>query len=304
VRNIPGDLYDHLQEDVTTTCRLLKITLQDGTSYGLCSLNKDIVYEGVTYSALNGYDPAIIATNGGMTVDNSEAVALLSADISGITLEMALAGALDDATWEMLLINWADTSQGHIVLDAGDIGEVKVVNDMVYIPEIISFSMRLKQSIGGVWSRRCRAVFGTDASSQTGCGVDADSMWVAGEVTSVGDEPKRVFADSSISVSPAPVPGRVRWLTGKNASSRLYQVEGFSSVSGTIALLEPTPFIIEVGDEFEIRKDCNKSPSDCTSYGNLINYKGEPYIPVGDGLESQTPGAQVFGGLSGSEVID
>ncbi|MBN7822257.1 DUF2163 domain-containing protein [Bowmanella yangjiangensis] len=304
MRRIPAALLAHLQQPVTTTCRLLKISLADGREFGMTTLDQAITYMGVEYSAINGIDSSIIATDTGLSVDNAEATALLSSDIAGITVEMALAGDLDDAQWEMMLINWADTSMGHMVIDAGDIGEVRVVDDMVYIPELLSFAMRLQQSIGHVWSRRCRAVFGTPANSQTGCGVDAESIWQSGTVTAVGSEPTRVFADSSLLLDTAPVPGRLRWLTGPNASNRLYQVEAYSNVSGTIALLEPVPFTIAPGHTFEIRRDCNKSPSDCIGYGNFINYKGEPLIPVGDGLETMTPSAQVFGGLSGSEIVD
>jgi len=155
-------------------------------------------------------------------------------------------------------------------------------------------------------SRRCRAVFGSPAGSQTGCGVDAEALWVTAEVTAVDlDDPFRVFADSSlVGLSPEPAPGRVQFLTGQNAGPRLHQVEAFGGTSGTIALFDALLFPVAVGDTFRIRDDCNKSPSDCISYANFINYKGEPYIPVGDGLETMTPSAQVFGGLSGSDIVD
>jgi uncharacterized phage protein (TIGR02218 family) len=304
VRTIPAALKAHLQQNVTTTCRLLRITLREGGVFGLTTLDRNVDYDGVTYIAANGFDPSVIATDTGLSVDNAEATALLSVDVPGVTLEMAMAGELDDASWELRLVNWSDLSMGHMVIDAGDIGEVTVSGESIYVPELLSYAMRLKQSIGYVWSRRCRATFGTDANSQTGCGVDASGMWRAGTVTAVGGEPQVVFAAVGLVLDQLPVPGRVRWTSGPNRSSRLYQVEAYSAASHTIALLEPVPFLIEAGHQFEIRRDCNKSPSFCSAYGNLINYKGEPFIPVGDGLESMTPGSQVFGGLSGSAIVD
>src|SRR5690606_34293922 len=119
--------------------------------YGMTTLNEDVVYDGVTYSSINGFDPSTIATDTGLSVDNSEVKALLSADIPGITTQMAKAGKLDDAEWEMLLVNWQDLTMGHVVLDAGDVGEVRVVEDMIYMPELVSSAMRLRQSIGHVW---------------------------------------------------------------------------------------------------------------------------------------------------------
>lgn len=306
MRRIPPALLVHLQQPVTTVCRLLRITLSDGRVFGVTTLDRDVTYQSVTYSALNGFDTSIIATDTGLSVDNAEATALVSATVDGITAAMAAAGELDNASWELYLVNWADLTMGHIVLDAGDLGEVTVVDGMTYIPELLSYAMRLRQAIGHVWSRRCRAEFGTPAEGHTGCGVNAEPLWMSGTVTGVDpDDPFRVFADADLAdLDPEPAPGRVRFLTGKNASSRLRKVEAYGDGSGTIALFEPLLFPVEVGDTFEIRRDCNKSPSHCIAYGNILNYKGEPFIPVGDGLETMTPSAQVFGGLSGSEIID
>lgn len=305
-RRIPPDLFAHLQGPVTSVCRLLRITLVTGEVYGITAHDRDIWYGGVRYVSANGFNASAIATNAGLSVDNSEVRVLGALDDSGITLEMAANGQLDDAQWELLLVNWADLSMGAAVLDAGDVGEVSVIDDIVYTPELLSFAMRLRQSIGTTWSRRCRAVFGSPAEGQLGCGVNASSMWVGGIVDGVqSDDPYRVFAYSGFSGLGAEFfPGRVLWKTGKNAGPRLRQVEAYSDSSGTVALFEPLAYPIEEGDTFEIRRDCNKSPSDCLAYGNFLNYKGEPYIPVGDGLETMTPSAQVFGGLSGSAIED
>jgi len=307
VRNISSELLAHLQQPTTTTCKLLLFTFRDGRTFGLTSLDRDLTYDGVTYSFERGFDPKVIASDTGLSVDNSEAYALLSADNLGITKEMVAAGEMDDAQWQMMLVNYRDLTMGHLLIDAGDVGQVVMgENDFVYMPELISYAMRLRQAIGTFDSRRCRAIFGSPPDSQTGCGVDAESMWQAGTVTGVSStEARRVFADSTLLLTPDPIPGRVRWITGPNASlNRLYQVEAYSNVSGTIALIEPLPFDITAGDDFEIRYDCAKTHSACVAYGNLINMKGEWFIPTGDGLESMSPNSQIAGGMLGSEIID
>lgn len=301
MRRIPAALLDHIQQPVTTLCKLLKLTLMDGRVFGLCTLDKDIDYVGVTYKSVNGFDASNISANSGLTVDNTEAAALLATDIvPGITFAMASAGELDNARWELYLINWASPEDEGVILDAGDVGQVKITDGNVYTPELISFAMRLKQSIGQVWSRRCRATFGTEASSQLGCGVDTDGMWTDCIVTAVDPNDRfRVFADSLTIVAGLGWPARVRWMTGDNASvNRLYQVEDYNEDGGTVGLFEPTPWPIQPGDEYRIRPDCAKSPDACKAYSNFVNYKGEPYIPVGDGRGTQTPGAQVFGSPS------
>ncbi len=298
MRRIPAALLDHIQQPVTTLCKLLKLTLVDGRVFGLATLDKDIDYQGVTYKSINGFDASNIQSSAGLTVANTEAAALLATEIApGITFAMASAGDLDNARWSLFLINWASPDDEGIILDSGDVGQVKITDGQVYTPELISFAMRLKQTIGQVWSRRCRATFGTEASSQLGCGVDASSMWTDCTVTDVNaDDQFRVFGDSVNIISEMGWPARIQWVTGNNASvNRLYQLEAYNIDGGVVALFEPTPWAIEVGDEYRIRRDCAKSPNACKSYGNFINYKGEPYIPVGDGLETQTPGSQVFG---------
>ena len=305
MRYIPPLLKAHLQGNVTTTCRILKFTLQNGTVIGLSGLDKNIVYKGVTYWAIDGFDSKTMSGTTGAHGNNSEVNALISDRAEGIDETFILAGGLDNAAWELMLVNWNDLLMGHMTIDAGDVGIVKVVDGIVYVPELISYGMRLRQVIGGVWSRRCRAVFGSPAESQTGCGVDVESMWHSGVVTGLSSDNYRVFADSNlIGNGYQLVPGRIQWLTGNNASSRLYQVEAYSDLSGTVALMEPTNFQIQNGDTFRFRDDCDKSLTKCKYYNNVVNMKAEPYIPVEDGLESMTPNAQTFGGVSGSTIED
>lgn len=306
MRSWPSALIAHLQQPVTTTCRLLKVTLYDGRVYGMTTLDRDVIYQGVTYSAYTGVDPSVIATDSGLSVDNGEGYSLLADEpADGITRQMIAAGELDDAQWVMMLVNWADLSMGHGILDSGDIGNVTIEQRQAYTVELVSYVMRLRQPIGGLDSRTCRAKFGNPTEGQLGCGVNAEALWLNGTVTGVStDEPRRVFADSTLLITPAPIPGRVQWLTGANsARNRLYQVEATSAVSGTIAMIEPTPYDIAPGDTFRIRPDCAKTLAACQAYGNLLNMKAEPYIPVGDGLETSTPSAQIPGGVLGSEVI-
>jgi hypothetical protein len=59
-RTIPAALQVHLNQSVTTTCRLLRIALRDGRVFGVTSLDADVTYNdgrgAVTYSANQGID--------------------------------------------------------------------------------------------------------------------------------------------------------------------------------------------------------------------------------------------------------
>lgn len=300
MRNIPPALKAHIDSGVTTLCRLLKITLTDGREFGMATLDRNVEYNGLTYYAQNGFDPSIIATDTSFGVDNAEGYSLYSVDIPGITVDMALRGELDGAEWEMLLVNYKDLSMGALVLDAGDIGEVKTVRDTVFIPELLSYTARLRQSIGHVDSRTCRAIFGSELGTQTGCGFDAESLWQPATVTvASADEPKVTFIADDISTVPtAPPRWRVRWTSGDNVSSRLYQVETLDPGTGQITLTEPVPFVIQPGDGFDVRPDCDFLADTCKNiYDNYLEFKGEDLIPVGQA--SDTPGAGVPGTRGG-----
>lgn len=300
-RNIPSALLAHLQLNATTTCRLLKITLRDGaTSFGFATLDQPIDYDdgdgSLTYVATNGFDPAAFSADSTYAISNSEAYALISDDVApGITVNDIERGVLDDATWKCYLVNFRDLSMGHVLLDAGDVGQVRSKFGMVWMPELLSYVVRLRQPIGHVDSRTCRAVFGSAAASQTGCGVDISALWVAGEVTAVGAETDCMFTGDVTTTSPVdPFPGRVEWLTGNNAGIVSW-VDSFAA--GVVRLGEGLPFPIVIGDTYRIRPDCKKRyTEDCIGvWNNGPNFKGEPLIPTGDASAGQTPGAQLPG---------
>jgi uncharacterized phage protein (TIGR02218 family) len=310
VRTIPGPLQDHLDLAATTTARLLKVMLRDGRVFGLSSLDRDVTYDDgrgeITYVATNGFDSTTLSSDLGYTVANAEGYALISNDVEGIEIADIEAGVLDDAQWVAYLVNFQDavaggalTPERHVVLDAGDVGEVKVKYGLVWMPELLSYAMRLKQPVGGVWSRTCRAIFGTPAQSQTGCGIPLTPLWANGAVAAVGGETNRQFTASlpytTDSPAPSMVPGRVQFLTGDNAG-REFATEEVDGLDVTLS--ELTSYPIQIGDTYRWRPDCRKRYlEDCIgTYDNGINFKGEPLIPVGDAGSVQAPGAQLGDG--------
>jgi uncharacterized phage protein (TIGR02218 family) len=305
MREVPVALQAHLDQVDNTTTRLIKITLRSGFTYGLAMLDRNVTYDDgggegeIQYIATHGFDAAALSADIGYSVDNAEIYSLVSETVDGITTAMVDAGELDDATWICYLVNYEDLTMGHVMLDAGDLGEVRTRYGMVWIPELLSYGMRLRQTVGSVWSRKCRAIFGSPANSQTGCGVNLVPLWVSGEVIAIGDESTRTFVGDAVTATggEVPFPGRVQWLTGANAG-REYATEEIASDGETVSLIETTGYPIEVGDTYRIRPDCSKRfVEDCIDvWDNGPNFKGEPYIPVGDASAVQSPGAEVPGG--------
>lgn len=302
-RYVSSAMQARLDESSLTLCRLLKITTTQDEVFGITSLDRDVLYDDglsghgeINYIASNGFDPSAIVADLGLSVGNAEGYALLSDSIPGVTEEKVNAGEFDDATWICYMVDYNNLGLGHVILDAGDLGDIRTRYGRTWVPELLSYVMRLKQPIGSVWSRTCRAVFGTPAASQTGCGVDIAPLWVSGTVQSVGAETDRIFVGDAVATFPSNTyPGRVQFLTGANAG-REYATEEINGLE--VSMIETTAYPIEVGDTYRIRPDCQKHYiDDCIGlYNNGPNFKGEPYIPVGDGQQGQTPGAQLPGG--------
>lgn len=300
MRKIPTQVRLALDSRASTLTRLLRIMLADGTSYGLCMSNRDVVYNhgdgAITYVATNSFDPSTFSADISYSVDNAQGYALVSNDVSGITEQDVNTGRLDGAQWVCYYVDYESPYDGSaVVLDAGDVGTVQVQFGMLWIPELLSYVIRLKQNVGDVYSRTCRAQYGTPAPSQHGCGVDVTPLWQSFTVQSVGAETDRTFVVTGLAVDGSRpfYPGRVEWETGANANKAV-SVESFDQDSHgqTISLMETMPYAIQPGDTGRIRPDCNHTWERCGVDGNQLNFKGEPLIPVGDTAAIQIPGAQ------------
>ena len=302
-RTVPAALQAHIDQPATTTCRLLRLQLRDGRVFGLAGLDADVSYNDgrgvVVYRAGQGVDVSAMAADSEMTVSNAEAQSLLVTTLDGITEAMIEAGDLRDAEWVLYLVNYRDLGQGHVILGAGDVGEVTKRWGLVWMPELLSYSVRLRQPVGTHWSRTCRAIYGSPAQGQTGCGHSIS--WLAGTVTAVGAESDRQFTGTVTSGTLPLAPGRVRWLTGPNVG-RTGFVEAFEA--GSVTLGSALPYAVEVGHSYEISDACPRTWAACGARNNRLNFRGEPLIPTGDAASVSTPGAQVgSGGVGGGGSV-
>jgi len=314
LKTIPAILQTHFDAQVNTTCLLLRIERNVGAFgtplpvLGLSTLDQDVTYDdgngSVTYSAMSGFVPTNISSTGDMAIDNAEAEILVPAYDLGPVVESDInAGRYDSAPFVLYRVNYNDLTSGrHEIVMAGTLGQAKVVGGLSAFCELRSITQQYKQTICEVDSLTCRATFGS-----TACGIDADALFETGTVTSVGTETDREFSSLSAFLTDELMPGIVQWLTGANAG-RSYEIEANASASGTCtALLTfPTPFPIVIGDTFKWRPDCGKQfLRDCKNkYSNGINFRGEPYIPVGDEAQLATPGANAPAANAGTPVSD
>lgn len=325
MKQIPIALQAHKDTSATTLCRLLKITLRDGTIIGLTDLNEAVTYDDqplicdasgsagpITYDSACGFESSPFDGSSDLSVDNAEARSLIPQfDMGVITPSMISSGRFDYARWIMYEVNYRDLSMGHEIIGSGKTGRIRRKDDLELAMELRSISQELKQTVVELDSLTCRAKFGSQPLG-TGGGVVEELFpcgkpltWYDGIVESVGEEVDRTFTDSVLDLSGGSppilttdffVPGVVLFETGDNAG-REFEIEA-STAGGQITLAFPTDFAIQVGDQYRIRQDCSQVARD-TEHGCSyhwgedwgLHFRGEPDIPVADEGMLGIPGA-------------
>jgi uncharacterized phage protein (TIGR02218 family) len=309
-RTIPIVLQSHLEQQATTTCRLLQIKPRTEDAFGYSSTNRAITFDAsdgygeITYQVMSGFEHSAIVSSGDTAVDNAEGRVLY---LSGgpITEANINAGVYDGAEFTILEVNYLNLTAGQAyVVMHGYIGKVRVVRAGLFALELRSLIDVLRQEPWEKWQIYCRVKYfgSTSADERFPCNYAVAGEWINDvPVTSVSVESNRTFTASSLAQADDYfAPGMVLWTAGPNAGLS-FEVEEFGS-GGVISLLFPTPYPISTADEFDIRRDCTRAWSghnSCETYDNRENFRGEPKIKPADALATSIPGASVGPGSGG-----
>ena len=307
MKSISVALQNHLALPVTTTCYLQKIGPLNSSGYVIAftSLDRDVTYDDgggpVVYRATTGMQLSNLSASNDLTVDNGESNTLVPIyPVEGITTDMVDSGELDGVEYVVYKVNYNDLSMGHEVMANGQIGNVRMLPGGLVTFENRSWSQLLQQnSVCEVDSLTCRVKrFGSQPGEERfPCNYDITPEWVYGvTVTGVGADTIREFSASSL-MQPDDyfAPGLVVWRSGDNVgqSKEIEEFQNDSSGSD-ITLLFTVRNPIQVGDTFDIRRDCTRKWSghnSCQTYNNRQWFRGEPFIPVSDTVGLLVPGA-------------
>lgn len=273
--SVSAQLEAHLQGTTTTTCRLWKVTRADLQVFGYTDNVVDVLYLGVTYKASVGGNLTSIESKGDMSVDNMDIETVFTD--GGITENDLYAGLWNAAQVDVMLVNYLDLTMGHMLLKRGRIGDVQARGGK-FLAELRGLSQTLQQSVGEVYSPTCRADLG-DAR----CGVNLASFTVTGTITSVTS--RTVFADSARAEATEYFEGGKFTFTSGACNGLHMEVRRFVNPGAfTLALSMPRTFA--VGDTYSVHAGCKKRIiEDCkTKFNNVINFRGEPYLPGLDAI--------------------
>lgn len=266
----------HQAQDGTTLAWCWKITRRDAAVFGFTSHDQRLVFDGLAYEATSGFTPSAIAASADLAVDNLEVNGLLTS--ASITEADLLAGVWDGAAVEIFELNWADLSQGRMLLRTGTIGNV-TAGRTAFTAELRGLTQALQQSVGRIYAAACDATLG-DAR----CGVNTAAITVVGAVTSAAS--RRQFTASGLSAQPVDWfgGGLVRFTSGANAGLGM-EVQAFTA-GGVFTLHLPMPHDVAAGDTFEAVPGCRKRfADDCVAkFTNGINFRGFPHVPGNDAV--------------------
>ena len=290
----------HLGGGVTTVARLWKVTRRDGEVYGFTDHDLDVQMDGIIYKADTGMTAHALSQTTGLSVDNTEALGVLSTD--AISEKDIRAGRYDGAEVEAWLVNWRDVSQRFLRF-RGTVGEL-AREAGGFRAELNGLSEAMNQPQGRAYQSPCSAVLGDGKCrfdlGQTGYSVELD-------LVSNDDETVFQFADMALYPEDWFVRGRFTVLSG--------DAEGLSGIikndakgengARTIELWEALRAVMQSGDRVRLEAGCDKLPRTCRKkFNNFLNFRGFPDIPGEDWLMSYPiPSGRNDGG-DGRETLD
>lgn len=299
-RYVPPLLLEHLQQDATTVCLLIRVRPVDPEFDELCmtDLDRTVSYDDgdgpKAYLSSMGYHGGTAVSNRDQETDNSELSALASSPEFDLPLteEHVDRGAYDNAEYDVYLINYDDVSMGHIHIDAGTLGEMRMHEGAIVLGEMRSLGDQLRQSFIQRDSRLCRERLGSPK-----CGVNLTPLWKECTVTVVdADEPDKLFTIAGAEVlltDGVYRNGIIKFTSGANIG-RSYEID-YNESDGDIRLRFATRYAVANGDTADIRIGCMKRfLEDCIGvHNNGPNFRGEPHQPTGDANALMVPGANV-----------
>jgi len=210
----------------------------------------------------------------------------INLDGSGIT-EAALMGHVwDRARLTIQAIDWSNLAAAPERTWRGFLARAEILQGQLSRCEFLSTSHLLSQPIGDLYSSTCRVVEYGDAQ----CGKDVTAETFTGEVVDVTDA--STFTVNVTQAEPNYFQyGPCKFTSGLNAGGDKLQIKT-STPNGTdtdLVIVQDFPFEVQLGDEIEIIRGCDREFETCKARLNALRFRGEPGIPGLDKLLRRFP---------------
>lgn len=265
---------DWLAGELTTVALCWRIERRDGVTIGLTAHDRDLEIDGLVHRAAPGMTPSAIGRSAGLDADGMDVTGALTS--SAIGEADLLAGRWDGARVAVFACDWTDPAR-RVALGEGTIGAVETRGGTL-TAELRGIAAALERPVAEETSPECRAELG-DAR----CRVAMAGRRRFARVTEVADA--ALTLDVAEPLANAWGNGRLRWFGGMNSGleDAVARSEGM-----TVTLRRPPRFA--EGGLVELIEGCDKRLATCAGrFGNVPNFRGEPYLP-GIDLLTRYPG--------------
>lgn len=205
---------------------------------------------------------------------------------SGITEAALMAKTWDRARLTIQAIDYTNLVAAAVRTWKGFLHHAVVVNGQLSRCEFLSISHLLSQPTGDLYSPICRVIEYGDSQ----CGKDVTAETFTGVVTAVVDG-----ANFTCDITQAETDyfqfGPCSFTTGNNTGSDKLEIKNSTPAGANtvIELVQDFPFTVQVGDELELIRGCNREWATCQARDNAARFRGEPEIPGIDKLLKRFP---------------
>lgn len=269
--------------------RAWSVHRRDGLTLGFTDHDAVLRFGGMTYRPQAGMGAGVLTKGAGLSVDNSEAIGILSDD--AITEADLRAGRWDGAEIRLWQVDWGDPDQRRMLF-RGSLGEV-VLSGAGFRAELRGLTEPLNQPRERVYHPRCSAVLGDAA-----CGVDLTRPGFRAEGSLHEILRPGVWILDAVEAHETGwfALGVVQLLSGAGEGLKGVIRDDFPLPDGKrrIDLMQVPGIVPEVGDRLQLTAGCNKSGEVCrVKFGNYLNFRGFPHLPPEDWLlapQNRRPG--------------
>ncbi|MEX0320100.1 MAG: DUF2163 domain-containing protein [Ruegeria sp.] len=267
----------HVESGLTTLCRCWAITRADGVEYGFTDHDCALSFEGMTFKADTGLTAMAVEQATGLSIDNSEAMGVLSD--AAVRDEDIEAGRFDGAEVRAWLVNWAKPDQRWLQF-RGSIGELRRAGGAFHA-EIRGLTDALNRPLGRIYQKPCTAVLG-DAQ----CEFKTSTPGYSTEVPIAYVDDARVFRWPDMTGFEPGWFQRGRLTVVSGSAKDLWgsiKRDAFDGGFRVIELWEPVRGGVQAGDRVQLVAGCDKRMGTCRlKFNNLVNFQGFPDLPNED----------------------
>lgn len=255
---------------------LWEIERTDSVTFRFTSHNRELIYDGDTYTPANGMDDSAKEAQAGVREKNFEARGVISSD--AITHEDLRAGLFRGAKVTERLVDWRWPWAGAYVWDTYWIGPTGFSASQ-WEASVTGLGRHLKVPVGDRYTRTCRTYLGS-----TECGIDLESYKTTGTVSTIVTQRRKFTSSATGNGDDYHNHGKLVWTSGNN-NGITSVVKDYVSSTGQIELQLRTPFDVQASDGFTVYAGCDRRASTCkTKFSNLVNFRGFTEIPGNDAL--------------------